>query len=93
MACIYAPIVEEFIFRVGPISLVKDKPKLMFPVVILSSALFGWLHYGAASLPIQGVLGVVLAAIYIKNGYSYWSSVLLHAMWNAYVIFILDKLN
>lgn len=89
MTCIYAGVVEEFVFRVAPIGLVKDKPQLLLPVVILSSALFGWLHNGAISLPVQGVFGFILACVYIKNSYSYWSVVLLHCMWNSYVMFIL----
>ena len=92
MTCIYSPLIEELIFRVAPISLVKDKPKLILPTIILSSALFGWLHYGAASLPIQGVFGFVLSLVYLKNNHSYWSVVALHALWNSYVLFILEKL-
>lgn len=91
-ALVMAPLIEEIIFRVAPIGLVKDKPELIYPTIILSSALFGYLHYGAMSWPIQGVLGFILSVIYLKNGYSYWSVVLLHFMWNAYVIFILEKL-
>ena len=93
MACVFAPITEEVIFRVGPIQLVKDHPKLVLPTIILSSALFGWLHYGAASWPIQGVLGFILSIVYIKNGRSYWSAVALHAMWNGYVMIVLEKLG
>ena len=92
LTVIWAPIIEEIIFRVAPISLVKDKPKLILPTIILSSALFGWLHYGAASLPIQGVFGFVLSLVYLKNNHSYWSVVALHALWNAYVMVILEKL-
>jgi membrane protease YdiL (CAAX protease family) len=89
---IFAPCLEEFVFRVGFIGLVKDKPNLLFPVIILSSALFGWLHGGAENWLVQGVMGFILACVYVKNGYSYWSVVLLHFLWNLYCVTILEKL-
>lgn len=89
---ILSPVIEELVFRVGPIGLVKDSPKLILPTIILSSALFGYLHQGAISWPVQGVFGFLLSVVYIKNNRSYWSIVLLHAMWNTYVTFILEKL-
>lgn len=89
---VIAPVVEEIIFRAAPIGLVKDKPALMFPTIILSSALFGYLHFGPVSWLVQGIMGFILSLIYIKNNYSYWSVVALHALWNSYCVFILEKL-
>lgn len=91
-ALVLAPLIEEIVFRVAPIGLVKDKPDLILPTIILSSALFGWLHNGAMSWPIQGVLGFMLSLVYLKNNYSYWSVVFLHFLWNLYCQTILDKL-
>ena len=95
MSVIWAAVWEEAVFRVAPITIAnKIDPKLIFPVVIISSALFGWGHgAGPISLLIQGVMGFVLSCLYIKNGFSYWSVVLLHSSWNAACLFILPKLS
>lgn len=87
-SCIWAPLWEEAAFRVAPIAIAKhfNRNALMIPVVILSSVLFGWGHgMGPISLLIQGVMGLVFATVYIKNGYSYWSSVTLHFLWNFFL--------
>jgi membrane protease YdiL (CAAX protease family) len=85
MACIVAPLWEELVFRVAPLQIAKGfGEKYLIPVIIISSAIFGWGHgEGTYSILIQGVLGAVLSWVYIKNNYSYWSVVAVHAMWNA----------
>lgn len=89
MACIFAPLWEELAFRHAPGLLVKALgDKFLVPVMILSSAIFGWGHgHGPESVMRQGVMGFVFFYVYIKNGYSYWSSVVLHAAWNTFVFF------
>jgi hypothetical protein len=89
-SCILAPLWEELAFRVIPITIAKEYGKqYILPVVILSSLIFGWGHgMGPISLLIQGVMGFVMAIVYIKNNYSYWSSVALHSMWNTYIYLI-----
>lgn len=89
---VLSPTLEEIIFRVGPMDYVKNQPDKLVPMIIMSSALFGYLHQGPISWPVQGVFGAVLCFVYIKNGYSYWSVVGLHSLWNTYCTFILDKL-
>jgi len=89
---IFAPALEELVFRVAPIGLVKDRPELMFPTIILSSALFGWLHGGPENWLVQGVFGFILSLVYLKNGRSYLSVVFLHFMWNLFVMTVLEKL-
>lgn len=79
--CIMAPLAEELIFRKGVLDIFKDS-KHIIPVVILSSVVFGMLHNNAYNLWIQGVFGLIFSWVYIKNGYCYWSSVILHSMWN-----------
>lgn len=93
-SAIWAAVWEEAVFRVAPITIAKRvNPELILPVVIISSALFGWGHgSGPVSLLIQGVMGFVLSCLYIKNNYSYWSVVLLHSSWNSFYLFILPKL-
>ena len=62
---------------------------LMIPIMVCATLIFGWGHgNGTISLLIQGVGGLLLSIVYIKNNYSYWSSVTLHAMWNTLCYFI-----
>ncbi len=85
---IFAPIVEEIVFRV-PLKIVKKlDPDFMIPMIIISSAVFGWLHGGIIKLPIQGVIGAAIAWVYIRNGYCYWSAVTTHFLWNFSCYFI-----
>lgn len=83
-AVIWAPLWEELVFRRAPALLAKALGEnFLLPITIISSAVFGWGHgNGPESLLIQGVMGFVFFYVYIKNGYSYWSSVSLHALWN-----------
>lgn len=93
MCCIVAPIWEELAFRVAPLKLAKKFGEDTFvPIIIISSVLFGWGHgYGAESLLMQGVMGLVFSYVYLKNGFSAWSSMTLHALWNFMVIFGLPQ--
>lgn len=84
---IIAPIWEELAFRKGPIDFARKlNPDLVIPIVIMSSFLFGWAHGNEiGSILKQGVMGFVFSWVYIKNKYSYWSSVFIHALWNFFV--------
>jgi membrane protease YdiL (CAAX protease family) len=79
---ILAPLWEELAFRVLPLHFTRNNPKLLVPLVLLSSLIFGILHGGPLSILIQGVSGFIMACVYIKNGYSYISSVIYHMLWN-----------
>lgn len=83
-AVIWAPLWEELAFRHAPALLAKALgEKFLLPIIIISCGLFGWGHgNGPESLLLQGVMGFVFFYVYIKNGYSYWSSVALHSLWN-----------
>jgi membrane protease YdiL (CAAX protease family) len=84
--CIFAPLWEELAFRVVPIQLgLKIDPQIVPLVIVLSSLLFGWGHGGVVNLLIQGVMGLVLSWVYVRNNYSYWSAVILHSLWNTTV--------
>lgn len=84
MMCICAPIWEEVAFRYGPIKLARVLgPAAVMPTVVLSSIVFGWGHGNEVhSLLQQGVGGLILSWVYIKNGDSIKSSILLHFVWN-----------
>lgn len=86
MSCIWAPLWEETIFRYAPLQLIRGSQIDPVPVVLLSSALFGWLHGGAGNVMIQGVYGLIFSWVYIKNEYSLVSSMTLHSLWNASVM-------
>ena len=90
---ICAPLFEEFIFRHAPLQIVK-KYKLFeieSIVVVFSCIVFGWYHYyGFQAVLLQGVIGLVLCWVYIKNGYSYWSSVCVHSAYNL-ILFLTDN--
>lgn len=84
-ACIIAPLAEEILFRHFPLQLIKrikGYKEWLFPAMLFTSAIFGYLHQGAVSIPIQGFMGFVMCIVYIKNGFNYWSSVSLHFAWN-----------
>ena len=87
MSCIFAPLFEEMLFRVVPITIAKNLGRhYIFPVILGSSILFGYAHgINSISLMFQGVGGFILSILYIKNGFCYFSVVLLHFMWNFYV--------
>lgn len=93
-ACILAPLWEEAAFRHAPLQLVKKfkdrlQMDLTVPVVILSSAIFGWGHgAGPISIMIQGIGGLAFSWLYISNNYNYWSSVVLHFLWNFSILFV-----
>jgi membrane protease YdiL (CAAX protease family) len=92
--CIFAPLWEELAFRYAPITIAKGfGTQYIPPVVVISSVLFGWGHgHGPYSLFIQGIGGLILSYLYIKNNYSYWSSVTLHFLINFSLGYIFPSL-
>jgi len=92
-SCIFAPLWEELAFRHAPLLIAKrfSKPgrDVTWPIIIISSVIFGWGHgSGPISLLIQGVGGLLFSWVYLKNNYSYWSSTFLHFLWNFSLTFV-----
>jgi membrane protease YdiL (CAAX protease family) len=56
--------------------------------VIFSSIIFGIAHGGPINILIQGVGGMFLSYVFLRNGRSYWSAVVLHALYNLTIILI-----
>jgi membrane protease YdiL (CAAX protease family) len=83
---IWAPAWETLAFVVLPIQIAKRfDDKLVWYIILLSSMIFGWSHSAISpqiGLMAQGVFGIVFSWLYIRNNYSYWSTVLVHAVWN-----------
>lgn len=79
-----APFWEEAVFRYFPIQIARKcgLNSFLMPFMILSSIIFGISHGSPINILIQGSMGFLMACIYVKNGFSYWSSVVIHALWN-----------
>jgi membrane protease YdiL (CAAX protease family) len=79
-----APLWEEAVFRYFPISLARKLGvnELLVPFMVLSSIIFGLGHGSPFNILLQGIMGFMFSCIYVKNGYSYWSTFTLHALWN-----------
>lgn len=90
-ACIYSPLFEEMLFRYAPITIARSfGEKAILPTILISSTVFGLMHgYGMYSVLMQGVGGFIFSCLYIKNNYSYLSSVAAHFLWNTSVIYLL----
>lgn len=93
-ACIFAPLWEELVFRHAPLQIgkelkIKKDIDVILPIAFITSCIFGWGHGNSAmGVLVQGVCGLALSFTYIKTGYSYWSSVFLHFLWNFSLFYI-----
>lgn len=93
--CLLAPVVEEVIFRWAPINLIKNRPdfdKIKWPVIVLTSFVFGYLHGGFENVYVQGFAGVVFSWIYLKTGFNLTSAILLHALCNFGTMYLFPSL-
>jgi hypothetical protein len=90
LAIISAPLWEEIKWRVFPIQVSRFLPKeLVWPIVLFASIDFGLSHGNVFNIYIQGIHGLIFSYVYIKNNYSYFSSVFLHCIFNLSVIYLL----
>jgi len=101
---IFAPIWEEFVYRWAPITFVLTffirgrgpsiSNKSLWPVIIISSYIFGWGHEGNGieNLLLQGVGGIFMSILYIRtNNIKY--SILFHMIWNTFCLLYWDQLS
>lgn len=99
LVCAVAPTVEEMLFRDWPLTRVQavsilDPAKTLInsrhlvSTVFFSSIIFGLLHGSVFNLFIQGIGGLVLCWLFLKNKNSYWSVVLVHAAYNITVTIV-----
>lgn len=84
-AIVLAPIIEESLFRLLPIGIVfliwgKENKFILWPVIIISSVIFGWVHGSWQNILIQGSVGIVFSMAFLKGGYI--SAVVAHAVYN-----------
>lgn len=82
--CIVSPLWEEAVYRYAPIEICKIlNEKLIVPVVICVSFLFGFGHDGTIeNIYYQGVFGLMLSAVYLRVKYPYLTVFFLHFLWN-----------
>jgi membrane protease YdiL (CAAX protease family) len=93
--CVMVPFLEELIFRHLPIYILKkteifNRNKWYF--IALIGIIFGWMHGSIINVWCQGLVGIALGWVYIKNNYSYISSVCAHSLYNLLVAFIIPIL-
>lgn len=86
IACIWAPIWEELAFRWAPIQLaLRTNDKYIVPIIIISSAYFGWGHGDCQEgVFIQGVLGVIFSGVYLHTR-KIWCNMVLHSLYNSVI--------
>ena len=88
MALVFAPVFEEAVFRMLPLTFVRDKhpDKVRAVQIVICGILFGIIHGHPVNIFIQGFVGYMLGRLYMKNGNSqftaYISCVVVHAAYN-----------
>lgn len=90
---IWAPFWEEMFHRHAFGLIVKRiGNQFLLPVMIISSFLFASGHSDNIQFNVmrQGIMGMILFYVYVKNGYSIWSSMILHSAWNLTCMFAPD---
>lgn len=94
-AVIFAPVIEEFVFRYIIFEKVLKTKMNIYLSIILSSLLFAILHYNLKSFPMIFFIGCVNCYLIDKKGY--WYSVFNHSFFNlisvAGIIFLKSILN
>ena len=94
---IVAPLVEEITFRLGLKKYLVDKVGLKpMAYVLISSILFGLLHWEATSLGLAivimtGTIGFIKSLVYIKTD-NIWITVLAHMSYNGIIVMIASLL-
>lgn len=93
-SCIVAPIWETLTYIILPIKLAQRlTPELVTLVMICAGLLFGWEHnFGQHGVLIQGVLGIAMGWVFIKNS-DYYSPIIFHSLWNIFVVFLAKAYN
>jgi len=85
-AVIFAPIVEELVFRKAFFSLIKNK----WVALVVSSLMFSLIHIISeptlggfmVNLVIYGASGVGFGYIYLNHKENIYSTIIVHALWN-----------
>lgn len=84
-ACVFAPIIEEVIFRGYLYPVIKRYTE---PVIaaIFTGVIFGAIHGQIWAVIPLSIFGILLALLYEKSG-SIWTCILCHAMFNSFNVY------
>lgn len=94
MMLVFAPVVEEAIFRMLPLTFVvgRHPDKIRAVVIVICGIFFGFAHGHPLRVFVQGFLGMMLGFLYVKNHNSqfkaYISCVIVHAMYNYTILMV-----
>ncbi len=77
--CLFAPVIEELIFRYSFGTFIKKE----VVYIIISSIVFGLLHGIGIVTTVYVLIGVALALVYLKNDKNIVASTIVHFMNNA----------
>lgn len=79
-AVVFAPVIEEFVFRYILFEKTLKRNTNMYLAVVLSSLIFAILHYNLKSFPMIFCIGCINCYLIEKKGY--WYSVFNHSFFN-----------
>lgn len=92
LSIVLPALYEELIYRYVPLVIALrrwEKRWPTFAVLVVSSAYFGWIHWGLPAITLQGVFGVIWSFTFIKCGGAHdrygkalWASTASHALYN-----------
>ncbi|MFA6603391.1 MAG: CPBP family intramembrane glutamic endopeptidase [Patescibacteria group bacterium] len=92
MTLVFAPVIEEAIFRMLPLTFVigQHPERVRAVVIVICGIIFGWAHGSPLNVFIQGFVGLMLGWLYVKNNTSqkaaYISCVIVHALYNFTIV-------
>ena len=91
MTLVFAPVVEEAMFRFLPLTVFgQDPEKRLAAIIVICGVFFGLAHGHPLKVFIQGFFGMMLGFLYVRNKNSmltgYLSCVVVHFMYNYTVI-------
>lgn len=81
MAVVLAPLWEELVFRAGIYRFLKTRVRTPFAMVV-SGALFSFVHFHPVSFPVLMFVGIMLCLVYERTG-DIRACMLFHAFFNA----------
>lgn len=87
LACVLAPLVEEFVFR-GFVFNALSRYLPFWPAAVLSGAAFGLAHWDASAFAPLCAGGVVLAWVYRRSG-ALTSAMIAHGTFNAVQVLLI----
>jgi len=92
--CFIAPLIETFVFQKILFNLIHEYLKKVFPSIVITSFLFGVMHYDSVSHVIATfIICVVLCLCYnkslkISEKYAFWNTFIVHSLWNIFSFII-----